>query len=323
VFAAAQNCTQFLEAILQDWKVGGDESPQDAAALLLMFTHTIQAWGCASRFSLLHPTSSVSLDACHGVSELLKIARVFYSKIYCDESDEYSQHVLSLTGEIYAEIASQLHQIDSAVDSSSDEANTVSYFCDNIAHVERMLRDYEFYSRNHSQNGAFTPANKAMRFRLYNNILRGCTAVKSSRDDGHVVRLCNLIMDHLSWQNENCHETSGGRVEEVDDITDVFVDIALLTNTVVKNPHERMYVLTAVHNNASPFFTRKGKFGISSYATVDKTRLIGAMRMAMGDSELTEPFLHNFVEQWPKKKPRGNTAMSFVREMMSKNRRHG
>jgi hypothetical protein len=323
-FTAAQNCTQSLEDILRDWKLGGDEGPQDTAALLSMFTYTIQAWGCASRFSLLHPTNAVSLDASHGVSEILKVARTFYSKMYSDDPKEYSQHVLSLTGNVYAEIVLQLHQIDSAVDSSSDEANTVSYFCDGIADVERMLRDYELHSRSLSQSSAFTPDSKAIRFRLYSNILRGCTAVKSPRDAGHVVRLCNLIMAHLSWQNENYHETcgSGGRVEEYD-ITDIFVDTAALTKMVVKNSHERMYVLTAVHNSASPFFARKRKFEASRYATVDRASLIGAMREAMGDSELTEPFLHNFEERPHKRKPQGNTAMSFVHEMISKNRRHG
>jgi len=284
------------------------------------FTHTIQAWGNASRFSLLYPTS-VSLDVSHGVSEVLKIAEVLDSKICGDESEEQSQHVLSLMGNVYAEIALQLHQIDSAVDSSSEEANHVSYFCYELADVERMLRRYIAYSRIHSQSSPFTPASRAIRFRLYKSILEGCTAVKSPRDDGHVVRLCNLVMDHLTWQNENCHMTSGGsggRVEE-DDITDIFVNIALLTKTVVRNPHERMYILTAVHNNASPFFARKRKFDASRCATVDRARLIGAMRLAMGDSELTEPFLDEFEERKKKKKVQGNTAMSYVREMMTKN----
>ena len=221
----------------------------------------------------------------------------------------------NLIGKSYAEIASQMHQIDSAVD--SDDA-TICYFLLKFAHVERMLRDYEFYSRKHfSQSSSFTSESKAVRHRLYKEILRGCSGVKSPRDYGHVIRVCKLIMDHLTWQDEQCWR-GGGRVEE--DITDIFVDIAHLTGTVVKSPHERMYVLTMIHNNASRFFERRKKFEASSYATVDRARLIGAMRMAMGESELTEPFLRNFDKRKPKKRARGNTAMSFVEEMLKKNR---
>ena len=323
VFTAAQNCTKFLGEILQDRNMSCVEDPQNAAALLSMFTHTIQAWSCASQFSLLHPTSSISLDASHGVSKMLDIGRVFHTKLCDDNSEEYSQHVLSLMGQVYSEIAIQLQRIDSAECSSSDEANTVSHFCYEIADIERMLRDYEIYSRIHLQSSTFTSASKAIRFALYKDTLRGCTAVKSPRDYGHVIRLCNLIMDHVSWQNKNCHEIRSGNDQgaDKDDITDIFVNIAFLTQTVVENAHERMYVLTAVYKNASPFFAQKKKFQVSSYAVVDRARLIGAMRKAMGDSELTEPFLHNFEERRQKRKPVGNTAMSFVYEMMGKNKK--
>eukprot|EP00585_Thalassiosira_rotula_P003733 CAMPEP_0196152444 /NCGR_PEP_ID=MMETSP0910-20130528/35472_1 /TAXON_ID=49265 /ORGANISM="Thalassiosira rotula, Strain GSO102" /LENGTH=126 /DNA_ID=CAMNT_0041416029 /DNA_START=210 /DNA_END=590 /DNA_ORIENTATION=- len=126
-------------------------------------------------------------------------------------------------------------------------------------------------------------------------------------------------MDHLSWQNEQCHDSGGARVEE--DITSLYVNIALLMGTVVKSPHERMHVLTTVHDNARQFFAHKRRFRTSSYATVDRSRLMGAMRMAMGGSELTEPFIRNFDEQTPKRRVQEKTAMSYVHEMLRKRKK--
>jgi len=137
--------------------------------------------------------------------------------------------------------------------------------------------------------------------------------VTSPADYGHVARLCKLIQEQLLWQDEQCHDYSGTK----ENLTDIFVDQAWLMGTVVEVPHERMYVLTALWNNAKPFFERKGKFEGSRYGTVDRSQLIGAMRMAMGDSVLTESFVQNFEEEnKPKKKARGNTAYSFVQEML-------
>jgi hypothetical protein len=45
-------------------------------------------------------------------------------------------------------------------------------------------------------------------------------------------------------------------------------------------------------------------------------RLIGAMRMAMKDSELTEPFLRNFDKRPPKRRGRGNTWLALVEELL-------
>lgn len=131
-----------------------------------------------------------------------------------------------------------------------------------------------------------------------------------------VVRICNLIMDHLEWQNEQCNGSGGGRVEE--DITSLYVDIALLLGTVVSSPNEKMLLLKTVHDGASCFFSHKSRFKASSYAKVDRAKLLGAMRMAMGGSELTDPFIRNFDEQPPKKKVEEKTAMTFVYEMMKK-----
>lgn len=308
-FAAAQNCMQYLRDNFTELpQLGG---PQDTAAMISMFRHTIESWGCASRFALVHPTKSVSLDTSHGVHEMLKIARLFDAKIDEDEPDEeHAQSTLRLMGESYAEIMSQLHQIDSAVDS---DAETTCYFSKEIPSVERMLRDYDFMSRNVPSD--FSPESKALRHRLYKEFLRGCAGVKSPADYGHVARLCKLIQEQLSWQDEQCQDIG---VQE--DITDIFADQAHLMGTVIEIPEERMYVLTVLWNNARPFFGRRRKLEGSKYATVDRARIIGAMRMAMGDSELTEDFLNNFDRKPPRRKARGNTAMSFVQDMMKKNR---
>jgi hypothetical protein len=214
-------------------------------------------------------------------------------------------------GETYAKIISQLHQIDSASDS---DTTTTCYFLRELADVEKMLQDYDLYSRSHFPEGDFTPQSKALRHRMYEEILQGCAGVKSSADYGHVARLCRLIMEQLSWLDERCLDNANGNVK--DDITDIFVGIALLAGTTVTNPHERTYVLTVMWNNAKHFFQRRSKHESSSYATVDRARLIGAMRMAMKDSEQTEPFLRNFDKRPPKRSGRGNTWLAFVEELL-------
>jgi hypothetical protein len=308
-FAAAENCMQNLKDLFPRSKLNG---VQDTVAMLSMLTHTVEAWGCASRFALLNPTGSPSLDASHGVHEMLKITRLFDSKINGEETDEGEAHtILHLMGETYAEVISQLHHIDAASDS---DTMTACYFSRELADVEKMLHDYEFYSRSHFPHGNFTPESKALRRRIYKEALRGCAGVKSSADYGHVVRLCRLIMEQLSWLDERCLDSENGNVK--DDITDIFVDIALLAGKTVRNPHERTYVLTVMWNNATHFFERRKKHEGSSYATVDKARLIGAMRMAMEDSELTEPFLRNFDKRPPKRRGRGNTWLALVEELL-------
>jgi len=315
IFASAQSCKQLLEKFYPN-ELNSTQDTNALKAFTSMFTHTIQAWGCASRVTLLYPTSSVLLDTSHGVDEMLKIARLFDDKLGADESEEeHAQHMLRLVGTSYAEIASQLYQIDSDVDSDAETRYESSIsgrtiFLEKFSHIERMLRDYDFYSRKQFSQGMFTPESKSVRHRLYKEVLQGCAGVTLPADCGHVVRVCKLIMDNLSWQEEQCQDG----VQE--DITEIFVDMALLAGTVVKVPDERMYVLTAIHNNASRFFKRKKSFETSSYATVDRAALVGAMRMAMGDSELTEPFLRHFDKRPTKQKARGNTAMAFVEEMM-------
>lgn len=316
VFAAARNCSQYLSELFPNGI--RLDSAQDAPAITSMLSHTIESWGCASRFALLHPSSSLALDTSQSVDEMLKLAHLFDNTFDSDESNEHAQHTLHLIGESFAELTSHLHAIDSAAKS---DAAAPSYFFAKFHHVERMLRDFEFYSRKHVSQSNFTPESKFVRHRLYKEILHGCGAVNSPSDNGHVVRICRLIMDHISWQNEQNENFMSGHADE--DITDVYVDIARLTGTVVQSPHERMYVLTTIYNNASPFFeqVKWKKREESRYATVDKARLIGAMRMAMGDSELTDPFLCYFDKTPPKKRAKGNTTMAFVEDMLRNSKR--
>jgi hypothetical protein len=241
---------------------------------------------------------------------MLKVARLFDAQINGEITGDGEVHqILGSIGESYSEIISQLHQLDSASDSTM---TSISYFSRELADVEKMLYDYDFYARSHQGN--FTPESKALRHKLYKEVLRGCAGIKSSADSGHVIRLCRLIMEQLAWLDENCLDSGNGNMK--DDITDIFVDIALLAGNTVKNPHERTYVLTVMWNNAAHFFERNRRHESSSYATVDRARLIGAMRTAMKDSELTEPFLSNFDRRPPTRRGRGNTWLAFVEDVL-------
>lgn len=297
LFTGAQHCMQHLmEVFPEEYKC------QDSAAMVSMLKNTVETWGRA-----------VSYDPSHGVHELLEIARLFDSLINAGEVDEgRARNTLRLMGETYAEIISQFHQIDSAP--SSDGATTC-FMSSELPAVEKMVRDFDFYSRKHFPQGNSTSDSKATRHRLHRELLRACGGLKSPADHGHAVRLCRLVMDQLSWQNEQCHNSADGRAKE--DITDIYVDIALLTGTVVESPHERTFVLTVVWNNARPFFEKKWHYdATSSYATVDRSILIGAMRTAMGEGELTEVFIQTFEERPPQRRARGNTWMSFVEDLL-------
>ncbi|KAL3822461.1 hypothetical protein ACHAXA_006889 [Cyclostephanos tholiformis] len=306
-FAAAENCMHHLKDFFPLTKL---HDVRDTKAIMSMLTHTIEAWGCASRFAQLNPTGSASLDSSHGIYEMMKVARLLDANIYGEITGEDEAHkILDLMGESYSEIISQLYQLDSASDSATP---ATSFFFREVADVEKMLYDFDFFAR--SRQGNFTPKSKTLRHKLYKEVLRGCAGVKSPADNGHVVRLCRLIMEQLSLLDEQCLDSGNGNVKE--DITEIFVDIALLFGTAVKNPHERTYVLTVMWNNASHFFERRRKHESSSYATVDRARLIGAIRKAMKDSRLTEPFLYNFDSRPPKRRGKGNTWLAFVEELL-------
>lgn len=341
-FVAAQNCMEHLRTIMPEIKPA---SVHDNLALISMSCDTIQTWGCASRYALQHPTLSGSLDASHGVHEMLKVARWYDSKIekdgasadggINDDNNLQGYFNFHLIGEIYSEIISQLHQLDSALDSctTTEVDSTSTHFSREIANVERMLNDFDVCSRNISSQMYMTADSKALRHKLYKEILTGCAGgLTSPADHGHAIRLCKLIMGQLLWQHEKFNLDIGdGRgpssfhSPRPDDVTEIFASIASLTGTVVPIPQERTYVLTVLWQNAKPFFERRQqKFESSKYyhsvMVVDKARLIGAMRMAMGDSELTEPFIRSFDEQrrQPRRKARGNTWLSFVEDLLRK-----
>ncbi|KAL9184098.1 hypothetical protein ACHAXT_002184 [Thalassiosira profunda] len=311
VFALAQNCTQYLKEVFADGSVEM-KGQQDADALSSMFANAIETWGSASRFTLRHPSNSVLLNARHGVNEMLKIARLFDATIDDDDSEEKAQYLLRVMGDSVSEVLSQLHQIDSAIDDEESDHQRC-YFLDRIGPVEAMTRNYEFYSQKHfSPSANFTSESKAVRHRMYGEALKGCAGVKSPSDFGHVARICRMIMDNLAWQNEHC--PGGGKADA--DITDLYVGMARLMQTVVQVPEERMYALTKLHKSAMQFFEKKRKSEGSSYATVDRARLIGAMRMAMDDAALTEEFIQRF-DGGPKTNARGNTALAVVDRLLS------
>jgi len=319
IFSAAKNCKQFLEEIYANGSRLDDSSniATDAMAFTNMFSDTIEAWGCASRFALLLPTNcSESLDPSQCVDEMLNIGRLFDDKINADVAEENTHHILRVVGRSYSEIASQMHQIDSILD--PEEATT--YVGRKIIDIEKMLRDYDLYSRKHfAQSSSFANENKSVRHRFYKEVLHGCTGVKSLKDHDHVVNACNLIMDHLSWQDGQCQRGGGGS-REVEDVTEIYTTIAQLMGTAVTCPDERMDSLTSVYNNARTFFEKRKKFNASSYATVDRARLLGAMRMAMDEYESTERFIDSFDKPRGRKGFERNSALTFVETMRKKKR---
>ncbi len=330
VFVAAKNCTEQLQAILY----AQPERSQDIEALTSMVVNTIQTWGYASRFALLHPaTSSAPLDTSYGVHGMLNVAKLVKDRaesddnnndIVDDDDEERAYFNIQLLGQSYAEIISQLHQVDSALEAPSKEPSisSFSYFSREIAHVERMLNEFDLQSKKISPQGNFPSERTALYHRLYKEILTGCSRLTSPSDFGHVMRLCKLIMDQLLWQEANCcNDESGnnrnGRNHNIPNITGLYADMALLTGTIVPIPQERTYVLTTIWQNAKQFFRRKPDR--SACATVNQAQLVGAMRMAMGDWEATESFIRYIDEcRWSptRRRVRGNTWLAFVQDLM-------
>ena len=315
-FTAARHCTQCLEEIFTN--NSNSNGMQNVRVYVPMFNHSLAAWGDASRLALLLMGNSASLDPYHGVHEILNIVRLFDvsavqkgmftagSKVNVDSNEsidtyessfqkDHEQPILQCMGGVYAEALSHLHQIDAAPTAINGENINVSHasiFLERISDVEKMLRLYEFNYRRCFSNGYVTPNDMIASHQLYREVLRGCMWVKSPTDYGHVMRICKIIMDYLSWRSKQFSDVdSVGRSE---DITDLFVDITSLAGKVVLSPHERMLVLTRIHNEASKFFGQQHALETKSYATVDKTRLMGAMRVVMGDSEMAESFLSSF-----------------------------
>ena len=326
VFVAAKNCMQCLQTVLS----AQPERSQDIEALTSMVINTIQTWGYASQFALLHPaTLSATLDTSYGVHEMLNVAKLVIGRTESDDNknddifdDEERAYInFQLLGQSYAEIISQLHQIDSASEAPSMEVSSFSYFSREIAHVERILNEFDVQSKKISPQDNFSSESTELRIRLYKEILIGCARLTSPSDFGHVMRLCKLIMDQLLWQEANCCCVESGNNRNghihLPDITSLYADMALLMGTIVPVPQERTYVLTIIWQNAKQFF--RPKSDRSTYATVNQARLIGAMRMAMGEWEATESFMRYFDEwRWlpARRRVRGNTWLAFVQDLI-------
>ena len=299
------------------------------------------AWGNASQTTryLPHDTRP-ELDASISVDEMMKIPKMLYSteSQLCFEQETSGQHqaIHNMMGQVFAETVQQLHHVDKFLGGGDTDredllhcGRTRRFFVDKIAHVERMLREYESYSREHLSQSSVSvmSVGRSVRLELYRQILVGCRQSYSGSDGdgtgsdfGHVARLSKLIMDQLSYQHESCHVKFTNR----EDITDIFVDIAFLMGSTINESEVKMNVLRQVFNNASVFFARKKRFESSDYCKVDKHRIIGALRVAMGsDSELTEPFIRSIERESQEKretnkKPRRETnAVSYIHQKMN------
>eukprot|EP00970_Alexandrium_tamarense_P001545 scaffold164_cov212-Alexandrium_tamarense.AAC.17 len=170
-----------------------------------------------------------------------------------------------------------------------------------------MLREYEYQSRKHFADGRqHSSASTITSIKLYRDVLCGCMGVTASHDYGHVIRLCTLIMDYMSWRND--HHRRGSANEEMD-VTYVYADMASIAEKIVPNQHERMMILTRVYDNASQFFEQQNyssSHGDNGFARVDRSSLIGAMRLAMGESELTESFIKRFEKRSKSRRSEGS-----------------
>jgi len=276
---AAQNCSRYLEEIILD-KNKQDICDLDAFTSILC--HTMRAWSRAS---------STAFDTTQGVEEMAAVLKHISLRKSDRDSSEVDEAIVNAAGKVFTEFISQLGKLDASRRDHFEDSKT-SVFADRIPDVESSLRSFEFHSRRLASIDKLLPESKTIRHNLYKETLRGCTGVKLSTDFGHVMRICALIMDCLSWhQNRN----GGGDRKDVEDITHIYSDIAIVSGTCVENPYERMNVLTSIYDRASDFFPNKDFQGENtSYACVDRATLLGSMRRAMGDSEMADSFLSSF-----------------------------
>ena len=290
LFKAAQNCARYLKEITSD------ENRQDIAdldAFTSMLCYSIKAWSRASESALLLPDGSSLLDTTQGVEEMANILKLIRTSNHIQNTVDVDEALVNAAGKVYTEFISQLCKLDSTRNEHSDN-NERCYFADRIADVESSLRSYEYHSRRLASDGKLLPESNDIRHNLYRETLRGCAGVKLSTDFGHMMRICTLIMDCLSWHHAQTREH--GSSKEAEDVTDVYSDIAIISGTCVKNPYERMNVLRSIYDRASDFFPRKNPHHESSYARVDRAALLGSMRRSLGDSEMTDSFLSSFEE---------------------------
>ena len=278
LFKAAQNCSRYLEEINLD---KNKQEIYDLDAFTSILCHTMKAWSRAS---------STAVDTTQGVEEMAAVLK-HISLRKSDRDSSIDETIMNAAGKVFTEFISQLGKLDASRKDHFEDIKT-SVFADRIPDVESSLRSFEFHSRRLASIDKLSPESKMVRHNLYKETLRGCTGVKLSTDFGHVMRICALIMDCLSWHQNR----SGGDRKDVEDITHIYSDIAIISGTCVENPYERMNVLTSIYDRASDFFPNKDSQdkNTTSYACVDRATLLGSMRRAMGDSEMTDSFLSSF-----------------------------
>ena len=290
LFKAAQNCTRYLE------EMASDKNRQDIAdldAFTSILRYSIKAWSRASHSTLLLP-GSTPLDATQGVEEMAKVLKRISLRNHGQDLADVDEALVNAAGKVFTEFTSQLRKLDSTRNEHF-ENNEKCHFADRIADVESSLRSYEFHSRRLASDDKLLPESNDIRHNMYKETLRGCAGVKKSIDCGHVMRICTLIMDCLSWHHEQTPRDHGSG-KEAEDITYIYSDIAMISGTCVKNSYERMNVLRSIYARASDFFPKKNPHHESSYARVDRATLLGSMRRSLGDSEMTDSFLSSFEE---------------------------
>ena len=290
LFKAAQNCTRYLE------EMASDKNRQDIAdldAFTSILRYSIKAWSRASHSTLLLP-GSTPLDATQGVEEMAKVLKRISLRNHGQDLADVDEALVNAAGKVFTEFTSQLRKLDSTRNEHF-ENNEKCHFADRIADVESSLRSYEFHSRRLASDDKLLPESNDIRHNMYKETLRGCAGVKKSIDCGHVMRICTLIMDCLSWHHERTPRDHGSG-KEAEDITYIYSDIAMISGTCVKNSYERMNVLRSIYARASDFFPKKNPHHESSYARVDRATLLGSMRRSLGDSEMTDSFLSSFEE---------------------------
>jgi hypothetical protein len=298
-FQLARSCCKSLEEVLEKTNFAG---LLDAEATAPMFTSCIAAWGDASRLAQQAGIKDGKFRPLVGVRDMIKVACLFDSKLekavaVKRAENSCGKHTIQCIGQIYSEVIAQLHQLDCTSSLAHDDEDSVntdaSVFGERIADVERLLRLYEYYSRSELESGSSDTEVNAARLRFFKDVLVGCQCVSASSDYGHVLRICNFIIDSLSWSKDYRTYEFG----TCDDISSIFVDIALIAGKCVKHPMERKRVLSKIFDNASQYFDHKEKTDLS--LRVDRSSVIGGMRLALVGIDDAESFLTSFEERPP------------------------
>ena len=296
-FSLAQNCYKLLvdDLLKEATNLAG---LIDEGVCAPVFVNCIEAWGDVSRLAKQLDINQPAVNPTEGVREMINVLRMFDDKVERAFSLNNKQ-TLECTRYVYTAVMHELIRLDSTSSLNTNVEGTPpsSIAVERIADIERMLRNYENYSRRMSRNESSDATVKARRIEFYQEILRGCRNVTSSTDYGHVIRICCAVMDYLSYSREHCVDefSTGGH-----DITNLFVEIVPLTCKCVVHPRERKILLTKVFDNASQFFYRGDK---PQFGFVDKASLIGAMRVALTDVDADmESFLETLEKQLPKRR---------------------